>query len=69
MMSKITPDMRNQIENIYKMGIQGGNPEQFFMQRFGNDPAFQKALNVVRGKTPEEFNNYLGNLYKTLGGN
>lgn len=66
MMAKIQPQMRTEIENTYKMAMQQANPEQFFQQRFGNNPNFQKAMNIVRNKSPEEFNNYLGNLYNTL---
>lgn len=67
MMSKMTPEMRANIENIHKMAMQGGNPEQYLMQRFGNDPKFQQVVNLVRNKSPEEFNSYLGNLYNSLG--
>lgn len=66
MMSKMNPQIRSQIENIHKMAMQGGNPEQYLMQKFGNNPQFQQAVNLVRGKSPDELNNYLGNLYKSL---
>lgn len=66
MMSKIPPQMREQIENVHKMAMQQTNPEQFLMQRFGNNPKFQQAMNAIKGKSPEEINNYLGNLYNTL---
>lgn len=69
MMSKMNPQMRSQIENMHKMAIQGGNPEQFFMQRFGNDPKFQQAMNIVRNKNPQELDYYLGNLYNSLNNN
>lgn len=62
MMSKMNPEMRSQIDNLYKMAMQAGNPEQFLMQRFGNDPKFQQAINVVRGKNPEQLQTYLGNI-------
>lgn len=66
MMSKMSPEMRSQIDNLYKMAMQAGNPEQYFMQRFGNDPKFQQAMNVVKNKSPEELNNYFGNIYNSL---
>lgn len=62
MMSKMNPEMRSQIDNLYKMAMQAGNPEQFLMQRFGNDPKFQQAMNIVRGKNPEQLQTYLGNI-------
>lgn len=64
---RMNPEMRSQIENIQKMAMQGGNPEQYLMQRFGNDPKFQQVVNLVRSKSPEDFNNYLGNIYNSLG--
>lgn len=66
MMSKMTPQARANVENIYKMAMQGGNPEQYLMQRFGNDPKFQQVVNIVRNKNPQELNSYLGNLYNSL---
>lgn len=66
MMNKIPPQMRSQIENIHKMAMQGGNPEQYLMQKFGNNPQFQQAVNLVRSKSPDELNNYLGNIYNSL---
>lgn len=66
MMSRMNPQMRAQIQNIHKMAMQGGNPEQFLMQKFGNNPQFQQVVNLVRGKSPEELNNYLGNIYNSL---
>lgn len=69
MSSQMTPQMRTQIENIHKMAMQGGNPAEFLMQRFGNNPKFQQAIEIVRNKTPEEINNYLGNLYTSLSNN
>ncbi|MCM1339779.1 MAG: hypothetical protein NC191_08920 [Muribaculaceae bacterium] len=66
MMSRMNPQMRSQIENIHRMAMQGGNPEQYLMQQFGNDPKFQQVVNLVRNKSPEELNNYLGNIYNSF---
>lgn len=64
--TRMNPQMRAQLENIQRLAMQGGNPEHFFLQRFGNDPKFQQAMNIVRGKSPEELNSYLGNLYNSM---
>lgn len=67
-MSRLNPTARNQFENFQKMAMQSGNPEQYIMQQLGNNPTFQKVMAIRQGKTPEEFNNYLGNVYNSLNG-
>ncbi|MCM1003581.1 MAG: hypothetical protein NC408_04495 [Candidatus Gastranaerophilales bacterium] len=65
-MQKLGPDARSQFESFQRMAVQSGNPEQYMMQQLGNNPVFQKVMNIRQNKTPEEFNNYLGNLYSSL---
>jgi hypothetical protein len=62
------PQVRQQIENTYQMAVRSGNPEQFLRQRFGNNEGFNKAFNIKQGKSPEEFNNYLGNISRSMNG-
>lgn len=66
---QMPPQIRQQIEQTYQMAMQSGNPEQFLTQRFGNNEGFNKALNISRSKSPEEFNNYLGNISRTMNNN
>lgn len=65
-MSRLNPATRTQFESFQRMAMQSGNPEQYIMQQLGNNPVFQKVIAIRQGKTPEEFNNYLGNLYNSL---
>ena len=65
---KLPPQIRGQVEMTYQMAMQSGNPEQFLTQRFSNNEGFNKAMNIKRGKSPEEFNNYLGNISRTMNG-
>lgn len=51
---------------LYNQATQSGNPEQFLSQRFGNNPNFQKALNVYKTQGAEQFNNYLGNVFNSM---
>lgn len=57
---------QQEIMNIYNQAAQSGNPEQFLSQRFGNNPNFQKALNVYKQQGSEQFNNYLGNIFNSM---
>lgn len=66
---QMNPQIRQQIEQTYQMAMQSGNPEQFLMQKFGNNEGFNKVLNISRNKSPEEFNNYLSNISRTMNNN
>lgn len=67
-MQRLNPTARMQFESFQRMAVQSGNPEQYLMQQLGNNPVFQKVMQIRQSKTPEEFNNYLGNLYNSLNG-
>lgn len=68
-MSRLNPAAKTQFESFYRMAMQSGNPEQYVMQQLGNNPTFQKVMAIRQGKTPEEFNSYLGNIYNSLNTN
>lgn len=65
-MNILPAQMQSQINMVYQAAVNSGNPEQFLMQRFGGNENFMKAYNVARNKSPEELNNYLGNIYKSM---
>jgi hypothetical protein len=67
-MANLPPQTRQQVHAVYMQAMQSGNPEQFIMQRYGNNDAFRKAFEVKNGKSPEEFNNYLGNISRSMNG-
>ena len=66
LLMSLDPQTRSMIDSIYNEAMQSGNPEQFLSQRFGNNPNFQKALNIYKSKTPDEINTYLGNIYNSM---
>lgn len=41
------------------------NPMAFLQQQFGNDPAFQKAMDTARGKSPQEIEQFAKNMFFT----
>jgi len=40
--SMMNPQMQNSFQSLQMQAMQSGNPQQFLMQRFGNDPMFQE---------------------------
>jgi hypothetical protein len=43
------------------------NPMGMMQQMFGGNPAFQQAMNMARGKSPQELQQTLMNLAQTRG--
>ena len=66
--ARISQSERMNIESIFNQGMMQPNPEQYFMQKYGNNPAVQQAMQIVRGRSPQEINNYLDNLNTTFKG-
>lgn len=53
---------------IMQMMMQGGgNPMQMMMSMFGNNPHFQRAMQMVKGKTPAQMQQTARNLCKERG--
>ena len=67
-MANLPPQIRQQVNATYMQALQSGNPEQFLMQRYGNNDGFRRAFEIRQGKSPEEFNNYLGNISRSMNG-
>ena len=38
------------------------NPMAILQQKFGNNPAFQQAMKVANGKSPEEIQQFVSNM-------
>ena len=41
------------------------NPMALLQQQFGSDPAFQKAMQTVQGKSPQELEQFAKNMFFT----
>ena len=41
------------------------NPMALLQQQFGNDPAFQKAMETFKGKSPQEIEQFAKNMFFT----
>lgn len=58
--------MMNPLQLIQSL-MQGGNPMQMMMSMFGGNPQFQRACQMVQGKTPQQMQETARNLCKQRG--
>lgn len=54
-----------QINPMLGMLQNAQNPMAMLQQQFGNDPAFQKAMETVKGKSPQEIEQFAKNMFFT----
>ena len=47
--------------------LQSNNPMMFLQQRYGNTPAFQKTLQMMDGKNPQQIQQVVLNLARQRG--
>lgn len=43
------------------------NPMGMLQQMFGNNPQYQQIMSMVQGKTPQQLEQYVRNLYQSQG--
>ena len=43
------------------------NPMGMIQQMFGNNPQYQQIMSMVQGKSPQEIEKYVRNLYQSQG--
>lgn len=42
----LNPQMQNNINSLFQQAMQSGNPQQFLMQKYGNDAMFQQGMKI-----------------------
>lgn len=55
----MNPQMLNSFQSLQQQAIQSGNPQQFLMQRFGNDPNFSEGLKIFNEKGIQGLNDFI----------
>ena len=55
----MNPQMLNSFQSLHQQAIQSGNPQQFLMQRFGNDPNFSEGLKIFNKKGIQGLNEFI----------
>lgn len=47
--------------------LQSNNPMMFLQQRYGNTPAFQKSMEMMQGKNPQQMQQVVLNIARQKG--
>mgnify|MGYP007022366327 CR=1 FL=1 len=62
--SMMNPQMQNSFQSLQMQAMQSGNPQQFLMQRFGNDPMFQEGLKIFNEQGIQGLQNFIASNIK-----
>ncbi len=65
LVAKLPPQMKNQLLDMCNTASNSGNPVAYLQQQFGDNKNFQRAMNAVSGKTPEQLQMFLNNYIQT----
>ena len=62
--SMMNPQMQNSFQSLQMQAMQSGNPQQFLMQKFGNDPMFQEGLKIFNEQGIQGLQNFIASKMK-----
>ena len=62
--SMMNPQMQNSFQSLQQQAMQSGNPQQFLMQRYGNDPMFQEGLKIFNEQGIQGLQNFIASKMK-----
>jgi hypothetical protein len=57
----LSPQLQQQAQSIFQQAQASGNPQQFLMQRYGNDSNFMQGLKIFNEKGIDGLNQFLTN--------
>jgi hypothetical protein len=60
----MNPQMQNSFQSLQMQAMQSGNPQQFLMQKFGNDPMFQEGLKIFNEQGIQGLQNFIASKMK-----
>jgi hypothetical protein len=63
-LSMLNPQMQNSFQSLQMQAMQSGNPQQFLMQRFGNNPNFSEGLKIFNEKGIQGLNEFIASKIK-----
>ena len=55
----LNPQMQNSFQALQQQAMQSGNPQQFLMQKYGNDPNFMQGLKIFNEQGIEGLNKFI----------
>lgn len=64
---QLTSGHMNPFQLIQTLRSSQGNPMEMMQQMFGNNPQFQRAVQMAQGKSPEELQQTVRNLCEQKG--
>lgn len=62
--SMMNPQMQNSFQSLQMQAMQSGNPQQFLMQKFGNDPMFQEGIKIFNEQGIQGLQNFIASKMK-----
>ncbi len=62
--SMMNPQMQNSFQSLQMQAMQSGNPQQFLMQKFGNDPNFMEGMKIFNEQGIQGLQNYIASKMK-----
>lgn len=59
--------MMNNPMQLMMMIRNSNNPMGMIQQMFGNNPQYQQIMSMIQGKSPQQMEQYVRNLYQSQG--
>ena len=53
------PQMQSSFQSLQQEAMRSGNPQQFLMQKYGNDPQFMQGLKIFNEQGIQGLNNFI----------
>lgn len=63
-LNMLNPQMQNACQNLLSQTMQSGNPQQFLMQKYGNDPMFQQGMKIFNEQGIQGLQNFIASNLK-----
>ena len=55
----MNPQMQSSFQSLQMQAMQSGNPQQFLMQKFNNDPLFQQGWQIFNEQGIQGLQNFI----------
>ena len=60
----MNPQMQNSFQSLQMQAMQSGNPQQFLMQKYGNDPNFIEGMKIFNEQGIQGLQNFIASKMK-----
>lgn len=58
-LKQFSPQMQQSFQSLQQQAMQSGNPQQFLMQKFNNDPLFQQGWQIFNEQGIQGLQNFI----------